>query len=49
MNKFLQSVTKELKYYVYIYSHPLTDEIFYIGKGKGNRAFSHLEDKSDSK
>ena len=46
---FSRSVTNELKYYVYLYSHPTTGEIFYVGKGKGNRAFSHLEDKSDSK
>mgnify|MGYP000848093553 CR=1 FL=1 len=45
---FSSPVIHELKYYVYIYSHPITDEIFYVGKGKGNRAFSHLEDKSES-
>jgi len=48
-NKFIPSISKELKYYVYIYSHPVTNEIFYIGKGKGSRVFSHLEDKSNSK
>lgn len=47
--KFSPSISKELKYYVYIYSHPETHEIFYVGKGKGNRAFSHLEDTSESK
>ena len=47
--KFSHSVIKELKYYVYIYSHPTTKEIFYVGKGKGNRVFSHLEDEKDSK
>ena len=40
-------ITK-LGFYVYLYSHPLTDEIFYVGKGKGNRVFAHLEDKTDS-
>lgn len=49
MRKFSSPVIKELKYYVYIYSNPKTDEIFYVGKGKGNRVFAHLEDQSDSK
>lgn len=47
--EFANHVTTELKYYVYIYLHPETNEIFYIGKGKGNRAFSHLKEQSESK
>lgn len=47
--KFSSPVIKELKYYVYIYSHPVTEEIFYVGKGKGNRIFQHLIEKNDSK
>jgi hypothetical protein len=39
----------KLKYYVYIYSNPKTDEIFYVGKGKGNRVFAHLQEQSDGK
>lgn len=46
--KFTSSVIREMKYYVYIYSHPITNEIFYVGKGKGNRVFSHLEDENES-
>lgn len=46
--KFSNSVIRELKYYVYIYSHPITNEIFYVGKGKGNRIFSHLKDIKDT-
>lgn len=49
MRKFSSPVINELKYYVYIYSNPKTDKIFYVGKGKGNRVFAHLEEKSDSK
>jgi len=29
-------------------SDPSNEEIFYIGKGKGNRCFSHLNDTSDN-
>lgn len=47
MRTFSKPVINELKYYVYIYSHPKTGEIFYVGKGKGNRVFAHLNDKSD--
>ncbi len=36
-------VTRELKYYVYLYIDPETNEVFYVGKGKGNRALSHLD------
>jgi hypothetical protein len=46
--KFSSPVIKALKYYVYLYSHPVTGDIFYVGKGKGNRIFQHLKDKSDS-
>lgn len=46
--KFSSPVINELKYYVYIYSNPVTDEIFYVGKGQGNRVFSHMEEQSDS-
>ncbi len=47
--KFTKSVISALKYYVYLYSNPTTGEVFYVGKGKGNRAFAHLDDPSDSK
>jgi uncharacterized protein len=48
LNKFTSSEIKKLKFYVYVYSHPISNEIFYVGKGKGNRAFSHLVDDSEN-
>ncbi len=48
MNKFSSAEIKALKYYVYVYSNPATNEIFYVGKGKGNRVFSHLSETSES-
>ena len=43
------SVIEKLGYYVYLYINPLTDEIFYVGKGRGNRVFDHLNDESESR
>ena len=48
VKKFPKSVADKLRYYVYLYIDPETDEVFYVGKGKGNRCFSHLGGKSDS-
>lgn len=45
---FSKEVINNLKYYVYIYSDPETNEIFYVGKGIGNRVFSHLSAKEDT-
>jgi hypothetical protein len=46
---FSQIVIERLKYYVYLYINPLDNTIFYVGKGKGNRAFAHLFDLSETK
>jgi len=46
--KVTEEVAATLKSYVYIYIDPRNGEPFYIGKGKGNRLFSHLDDQSDS-
>ena len=43
MNQFPKNVIENLKNYVYIYSDPITEKIFYVGKGKGNRVFDHLK------
>lgn len=48
MKKFSSEVINKLKYYVYLISDPSNNEIFYVGKGKGNRCFSHLNEKNDN-
>lgn len=48
LKKFSEQVSKELGFYVYLYVDPRNEEIFYIGKGRGNRCFNHLKDVSDS-
>lgn len=47
-NQLSKALIDKLKYYVYIYSDPDTKEIFYVGKGKGNRLYSHLFDTLES-
>ncbi len=39
---FSNEVIKELKYYVYRLVDPRNGETFYVGKGKGNRVFAHV-------
>jgi hypothetical protein len=47
MNAFPPGVKEKLLNYVYVYVDPTNDEIFYVGKGKGDRCFSHLSEKKD--
>jgi uncharacterized protein len=49
LTAFSQIVIERLKHYVYLYINPLDNTIFYVGKGKGNRAFAHLYDLSETK
>jgi hypothetical protein len=42
-------IAETLKFYVYVYLDPRNGEPFYIGKGKGDRLFSHLDEQSETK
>lgn len=44
MSKLSQATIEKLGYYVYLLKDPVTNEIFYVGKGKGNRINSHSLD-----
>ena len=48
IHNFSNKTIEALGYYVYVYSDPDTKKPFYVGKGKGNRAFNHLIDQSES-
>ncbi len=46
--EFTQSVVEQIEHYVYYLKDPRDDEIFYIGKGRGNRVFQHVQCSLDS-
>ena len=48
MKQFSSEVITKLGYYVYLISDPSNGEIFYVGKGKGNRVFSHFKQTGDN-
>ncbi len=45
---FKSEIKRKIKSYVYLYIDPRNRKIFYIGKGNGNRVFSHMKDVSES-
>jgi hypothetical protein len=45
---FPPAIFEKIGFYVYLYIDPRDESIFYVGKGQGNRAFSHLKDKNES-
>lgn len=42
-------VAHRLGYYVYLYVDPRTGQPFYVGKGQGGRALSHLSEEAESR
>jgi len=48
MPQLPRRVSEKLKHYVYLYVDPRTGQPFYVGKGTGNRIYSHLDDKDDN-
>lgn len=48
ITKIPASVARHLGHYVYLYVHPETNKVFYIGKGKGNRALAHASGEGDT-
>lgn len=42
ITEFTQAVCEKIGYYVYFLRDPRDKKIFYIGKGKGNRVFNHV-------
>lgn len=47
MKQFSPYVSERLHYYVYLLKDPRDGQIFYIGKGTGNRVFAHAKDALD--
>jgi hypothetical protein len=43
INIFSPAIIEKLGYYVYLLQDPETDQVFYVGKGTGNRIFAHLD------
>jgi uncharacterized protein len=43
IKEFSNAVCERIGYYVYILKDPRNDTIFYVGKGKGNRIFQHVQ------
>lgn len=44
ITKFSKEIHEKMGYYVYLLVDPRDNNIFYVGKGEGNRIFTHIED-----
>lgn len=49
MKAFPAGVAEQIGWYIYLYIDPRNEEVFYVGKGKDDRVFAHLEDESESR
>lgn len=45
---FTDEIQEELRYYVYFLRDPRNEQVFYVGKGKGNRLFDHVACEIDA-
>src|ERR1041384_3987990 len=43
--KITASLARKLGWYIYVYVNPMDEEVFYVGKGHGDRALQHLKEK----
>lgn len=43
IKEFSEAVSERIGYYVYLLKDPRNDSIFYVGKGKYNRLFQHVQ------
>ena len=48
MEYFTNEVIEQLNYYVFRLVDPRNGQTFYVGKGKGNRIFAHVNCELDS-
>lgn len=46
-NKFTTRACDEIKYYVYCLVDPRDGKAFYVGKGKGDRVYTHVHDSEE--
>ena len=45
MRKFTKGVSEQLGHYVYLLINPRNGQTFYVGRGQGNRVFSHINEE----
>jgi hypothetical protein len=48
IKSFSPKTRNEIDHYIYLYIDPRDNSVFYIGKGKDNRAFDHLKDQKEN-